>query len=151
MNNNNNNNCIEVTENRRVLQIAKNIYDRKCKSYCSVIIKYYQYILALEFAIKEMNDDPQILPNITLAFNIYDSYLHERWTYYTILHLISKRKKLFPNNYCDIQDKLNCSQWRTLPQNLQPHSKCFGYLQDSTGSSVYIDKPALFIMQGNNF
>lgn len=72
----------------------------------SVVTKNYQQILALEFAIKEINENPQILPNITLGFHIYDGYLDATWTYHAVMQLISMRNRLVPNYMCAVQDKL---------------------------------------------
>ncbi|XP_060110807.1 vomeronasal type-2 receptor 26-like [Heteronotia binoei] len=71
-----------------------------------VVTKNYQHILALEFAIKEINENPQILPNITLGFHIYDSYLDATWTYHATLQLISMRNRFVPNYTCALQDSL---------------------------------------------
>nr|XP_056720297.1 vomeronasal type-2 receptor 26-like [Euleptes europaea] len=66
----------------------------------------YQYILALAFAIKEINENPQILPNLTLGFHIYDSYLNPRLMYRAALQHISPRNRFLPNYKCDIQDNV---------------------------------------------
>lgn len=64
----------------------------------------YQHVLALAFAVKEINENLKILPNVTLGFNIYDNHLIARWTYQAALQLISPRNKLLPNYNCDLQD-----------------------------------------------
>nr|XP_056720302.1 vomeronasal type-2 receptor 26-like [Euleptes europaea] len=66
----------------------------------------YQNILVLAFAVKEINENPQILPNLTLGFHIYDSHMNSRLTYRAALQHISPRNKFVPNYKCDIQDYL---------------------------------------------
>uniref|UniRef100_A0ACB8EVF6 Uncharacterized protein n=1 Tax=Sphaerodactylus townsendi TaxID=933632 RepID=A0ACB8EVF6_9SAUR len=66
----------------------------------------YQHIMALAFAVKEINENPQILQNLTLGFHIYDSYLNPRLTYRAALQHISPRKRFVPNYRCDLQDNV---------------------------------------------
>ncbi|XP_053216318.1 vomeronasal type-2 receptor 26-like [Podarcis raffonei] len=71
-----------------------------------ITTKFYQNILALVFAIKEINDNPKILPNVTLGFHIYDSYSDARMTYRSTLDLLFKRQRFVPNYKCDTQKNL---------------------------------------------
>ncbi|XP_053216070.1 vomeronasal type-2 receptor 26-like [Podarcis raffonei] len=71
-----------------------------------VVTKNYQHLLTLVYAIKEINENSQILPNITLGFSIYDSYSEDKWTYQATMQLISTRNRLFPNYKCDSQDNI---------------------------------------------
>uniref|UniRef100_A0A6J0SAP0 Vomeronasal type-2 receptor 26-like n=1 Tax=Pogona vitticeps TaxID=103695 RepID=A0A6J0SAP0_9SAUR len=73
----------------------------------AVLTKNYQHILALEFAIKEVNEDPQILPNFTLGFQIYDSYFSAKWTFYSTMQFISLSERFVPNYRCNLQNTLS--------------------------------------------
>ncbi|XP_070810713.1 vomeronasal type-2 receptor 26-like [Pituophis catenifer annectens] len=66
----------------------------------------FQHILALVFALKEINEDSQILPNVTFGFHIYDSYCNSRMTYRTTLDLLFKSQEFVPNYKCDSQKNL---------------------------------------------
>ncbi|XP_054850400.1 vomeronasal type-2 receptor 26-like [Eublepharis macularius] len=65
-----------------------------------MLTKFHQHVLAMVFAINEINKNPQILPNITLGFHIYDSYHDMRMTYRTTFDLLYKLHRYFPNYQC---------------------------------------------------
>ncbi|KAM3820962.1 vomeronasal type-2 receptor 26-like [Vipera latastei] len=71
-----------------------------------MVTRFYQHILALAFAINEINEDSKILPNITLGFHICDSYNDAMLTYRTTLDLLFKMHRLLPNYECDSGKKL---------------------------------------------
>ncbi|XP_070810460.1 vomeronasal type-2 receptor 26-like [Pituophis catenifer annectens] len=71
-----------------------------------VVTKFYQHVLALAFAVKEINKDSHILHNITLGFHIYDSYSDALMTYRTILDLLFKSHKIVPNYICGTEKKV---------------------------------------------
>ncbi|XP_029140245.1 extracellular calcium-sensing receptor-like [Protobothrops mucrosquamatus] len=73
--------------------------------YSRVQTKFYQHVLALIFAVKEINENPQILPNVTLGINIFDSY-GRRWIYHATMELFSPLKRMVPNYKCGIQNNL---------------------------------------------
>uniref|UniRef100_A0A670K703 G-protein coupled receptors family 3 profile domain-containing protein n=1 Tax=Podarcis muralis TaxID=64176 RepID=A0A670K703_PODMU len=92
---------IDITGYRQTPSIS--IFKRLMKI---VVTKFYQHTLSLAFAIKEINDSPKILPNLTLGFHIYDSYYDARMTYRTTLDLLFKSHRFVPNYKCDIQKNL---------------------------------------------
>ncbi|XP_015268935.1 PREDICTED: vomeronasal type-2 receptor 26-like [Gekko japonicus] len=72
----------------------------------SMVTKFYQHVLAMVFAIKEINDNPKILPNVTLGFHIYDSYYYEKMVYRRTLDLLFKSHRLVPNYKCSASRNL---------------------------------------------
>ncbi|KAF7235002.1 Vomeronasal type-2 receptor 26, partial [Varanus komodoensis] len=71
-----------------------------------VMAKNYQHILALAFAIKEINEDPTFLLNVTLGFHIYESYYNKRITNIGTLGLLSTPHRFHPNYKCDTHNNL---------------------------------------------
>ncbi|XP_077774169.1 vomeronasal type-2 receptor 26-like [Podarcis muralis] len=71
-----------------------------------VLTRFYQNILALVFAVDTINDNPKILPNVTLGFHIYDSYSDSKMTYRTTLDLLFKSNQFVPNYKCGIQENI---------------------------------------------
>ncbi|XP_054850392.1 vomeronasal type-2 receptor 26-like [Eublepharis macularius] len=71
-----------------------------------MVTKFYQHIMALVFAINEINKNPKILPNVTLGFHIYDNYYDMKMTYRTTLDMLCKLHRYFPNYECDTHKNL---------------------------------------------
>ncbi|XP_069059356.1 extracellular calcium-sensing receptor-like [Pleurodeles waltl] len=60
----------------------------------------YRDVLAMVFAIKEINETPELLPNITLGFRIFDSCTLESRAIGGILELLSGNMGLIPGYRC---------------------------------------------------
>ncbi|XP_066486011.1 vomeronasal type-2 receptor 26-like [Tiliqua scincoides] len=68
--------------------------------------KNYQHVLSLVFAVKEINENPNFLPNVSLGFHIYDSYYNAKLTYQNTLKLLSTQERIVPNFKCAKQKEL---------------------------------------------
>ncbi|KAM3920251.1 vomeronasal type-2 receptor 26-like [Leptodactylus fuscus] len=64
------------------------------------IINYYKNLLALLYAMDEINKYPQILPNLTLGYHIYDSCADPRKAIKNILQILSGPGYVVPNYSC---------------------------------------------------
>ncbi|XP_062993119.1 vomeronasal type-2 receptor 26-like [Elgaria multicarinata webbii] len=68
-----------------------------------VMLKKYQHVLSLVFAVKEINEKHQILPNATLGVHVYDSHFDAQITYQNTLNLLFNQKRTVPNYNCYLQ------------------------------------------------
>ncbi|XP_060548650.1 vomeronasal type-2 receptor 26-like [Pantherophis guttatus] len=66
----------------------------------------YQQFMALVFAVREINKDLVLLPNVTLGFNMYDNANWKRRVSFISLILLSTRDQMVPGYKCDQQDTL---------------------------------------------
>ncbi|XP_044512641.1 vomeronasal type-2 receptor 26-like [Gracilinanus agilis] len=57
------------------------------------------------FAVEEINRDPQLLPNLTLGFHLYNAYHSDASTLESSLRWLSGQGRLIPNYSCRKQDK----------------------------------------------
>ncbi|XP_053216256.1 vomeronasal type-2 receptor 26-like [Podarcis raffonei] len=71
-----------------------------------VVTKFYQHILALVFAVEEINENPNILLNVTLGFHIHESYWDLKMTYRNTQDLILNSHNFVPNYKCGIQENV---------------------------------------------
>ncbi|KAM4652011.1 extracellular calcium-sensing receptor-like [Discoglossus pictus] len=59
------------------------------------LIRYYRDVLAVVFAIEEINQNIDLLPNLTLGFNIFDSCVSERRAIQETLTLLWDKQEQF--------------------------------------------------------
>ncbi|XP_078234862.1 vomeronasal type-2 receptor 26-like [Pogona vitticeps] len=114
----------------------------------TLLTENYQHILALAFAVKEINQNPHLLPNITLGFNIYDNYLHAWWASRVTVELISSRNRCVPNYKCDSHDHLLAvieELTSTLSDETENLFRIYKIPQLRYGSSAVDTKDARFL------
>ncbi|XP_078502980.1 extracellular calcium-sensing receptor-like [Lissotriton helveticus] len=63
-------------------------------------IRYYRDVLAMVYAIEEINNTPDLLPNITLGFRIFDSCMSEVKAIHGVLTLLSGTRDPTPGYSC---------------------------------------------------
>ncbi|KAJ7313806.1 hypothetical protein JRQ81_005520 [Phrynocephalus forsythii] len=71
-----------------------------------LVRKNYQHVLALIFAIEEINKNQYILHNLTLGFHIYDNVFDDKINYDVTLSSLSLKKENIPNYRCERQNKM---------------------------------------------
>ncbi|XP_069610586.1 vomeronasal type-2 receptor 26-like [Ranitomeya imitator] len=67
----------------------------------SMLLEDFYHFLNLVFAVDEINRNPSILPNVTLGYNVYDSYVDLFRTVQGAVRIYSGNTKQYPNYNCD--------------------------------------------------
>ncbi|XP_040594738.1 vomeronasal type-2 receptor 116-like [Mesocricetus auratus] len=65
----------------------------------------YQFAIALNFAIEEINRNPLLLPNVSLGYGIYTAWPHDQATSFNIILWLTGEDKLIPNYTCRTEEK----------------------------------------------
>ncbi|XP_039211280.1 vomeronasal type-2 receptor 26-like [Crotalus tigris] len=86
-------------------------YELKMKTNCSLLSCSIQsmsfcHVLPFFFAIHEINQNPKLLPNITLGYSIYENFFNARITYEVMMDLLSTGQENVPNFSCGRQNNL---------------------------------------------
>ncbi|XP_069601249.1 vomeronasal type-2 receptor 26-like [Ranitomeya imitator] len=62
--------------------------------------RFYRYLMAFIFATDEINKNPDILPNVTLGYHVYDSCNSVNNAVYSVLQILSGPGDPIPNYFC---------------------------------------------------
>ncbi|XP_077779738.1 vomeronasal type-2 receptor 26-like [Podarcis muralis] len=74
--------------------------------FCRKTLTQYWQPLSSLFAIQDINQNPRLLPNITLGYNIHENFFHGRVTCEALVDLLSARQANVPNYNCGGQNNL---------------------------------------------
>ncbi|KAM3936591.1 vomeronasal type-2 receptor 26-like [Leptodactylus fuscus] len=107
-------------------------------SYCDVPMPcFYRYLMALIFAVDEINKNPDILPNMTLGYHVYDSCNNVNKAIDSALQILSGPEDTVPNYFCarfghlvGVIGDMNSD----ISLNLAQILSIFGYSQISYGA-----------------
>ncbi|OCT57494.1 hypothetical protein XELAEV_18003478mg [Xenopus laevis] len=99
---------------------------------------YYQDIISLLFAIDDINKNPDLLPNITVGYQVYDSCMEPSLAIGNILQILSGPGEMVPNYSCGDYGKVAAfiadrSIVTTLP--IVQFLSSYGYSQISYGAT----------------
>lgn len=87
---------------------------------CRYTFKNYQFVLALIFAIEEINRNPHLLSNISLGFDVYNVPYTEKNTLRSTLVWLTGQRNFMPNYNCRMNRKsaavLTGTSWATSAQ-----------------------------------
>ncbi|XP_056409037.1 extracellular calcium-sensing receptor-like [Hyla sarda] len=82
---------------KRWKQKGRTLYNRMC---IGAHPREYTHLRAFLFAIEEINNSSDILPNVTLGYHIYDSCGHENKVIKDVLQILSGHTVTAPNYSC---------------------------------------------------
>nr|XP_033818220.1 uncharacterized protein LOC117368600 [Geotrypetes seraphini] len=121
------------------------------------VIRYYRHRLAFHFTVEEVNNNAELLPNITLGYRIYDSCAWELRAIHGTLSLLSGRQVPVPNYSCEDRGVLTAfigDLTSDTTYSISQLSRIFRYPQISYGAMdpIFSDRilfPSFFRMVPN--
>ncbi|XP_069495767.1 extracellular calcium-sensing receptor-like [Ambystoma mexicanum] len=91
-------------------------------------IRYYRDVLAMVYATEEINGTPDLLPNISLGFRIFDSCMAENRAVESVLELLSGEAGLVPGYRCPSHPLLAGIIGETMSSLTVPMARIMGVL-----------------------
>ncbi|XP_066486132.1 vomeronasal type-2 receptor 26-like [Tiliqua scincoides] len=79
--------------------------ERRCGTF-NIVFKNYQHALSFMFAIRDINEDSKLLPNVTLGFHLYDNQFDSMITYKDILDVLFTQQSTLPNYQCNMKKQV---------------------------------------------
>ncbi|XP_063297197.1 vomeronasal type-2 receptor 26-like [Pelobates fuscus] len=104
-------------------------------------VRHYVNVLMFLVAIEQYNNNPAMLPNVTLGYHIYDSCLNTRKALKNIFQILSGFKKNIPNYSCMKYGKLAGfvgDHYSTTTVPMAQILSLLGYSQISYGATDYL-------------
>eukprot|EP00079_Xenopus_tropicalis_P023384 XP_012815751.1 PREDICTED: extracellular calcium-sensing receptor-like [Xenopus tropicalis] len=88
---------IHLSRTYNYLDFTRKPLELQCEMFAT---EYYQCMRALIFAVEEINADPDLLPNVTLGYQILDKCITLQLTTQTALWMLSGGQEMTPNYHC---------------------------------------------------
>ncbi|XP_063813367.1 vomeronasal type-2 receptor 26-like [Pseudophryne corroboree] len=109
----------------------------KLKMLGCITFREYRHVRAFIFAINQINMNPDILPNITLGYHLYDSCGNENKAIEDVFRILSGYKEFIPNYRCMKHGKVggfigDLNSHTTIP--MAQMLNVYGYSQISYGA-----------------
>ncbi|XP_066430645.1 vomeronasal type-2 receptor 26-like [Eleutherodactylus coqui] len=103
-----------------------------------ILISSYKYFLEFQFAIEEVNKNPNILPNVTLGYHVYDSCSNANKAVKSVIQILSGPGATVPNYYCAGEENIGGFVGDLLSLTTLPIAQMlsiYGYTQISYGAT----------------
>ncbi|XP_063813473.1 vomeronasal type-2 receptor 26-like, partial [Pseudophryne corroboree] len=111
---------------------------QKLRDHRLPLVSNYRNFVDFHFAIEEVNNDPYILPNVTLGYHIYDSCNHCKKAVKSVIQILSGPGRTVPNYSCSRQGKIAGFIGDFVSETTLPIAQLlsvYGYSQISYGAT----------------